>query len=72
MISALGASTDACWRRLVAGENGIGPITYFDASQYGCTVAAEVRNVPFGGTGLESIRDEHCRRSVGLFLGAVG
>jgi len=71
MVSALGADTDSCWRRLVAGDNGIGEITYFDASQYGCKVAAEVRDVPFDGTGLLSVPDHHCRRGTRLFLRSV-
>jgi 3-oxoacyl-[acyl-carrier-protein] synthase II len=71
LITALGASLACVWPRLMAGENGVGPITYFDASEYSCRVAAEVRNAPVPRTGLESVPLEHCRRGVRLFLQVV-
>ena len=68
MASSLGADAATCWRRLIAGENGIQRITYFDASQYACKVAAEARDVPAPFTGLQSLPLEHCRRGTRLFL----
>ena len=68
MASSLGADAATCWRRLIAGENGIQRITYFDASQYACKVAAEARDVPAPSTGLPSLPLEHCRRGTKLFL----
>jgi 3-oxoacyl-[acyl-carrier-protein] synthase II len=59
------------WRRLLAGENGIGPITYFDASQYSCRVAAEVRDLALPDSGLESLPLGYCRRGARLFLHAA-
>jgi 3-oxoacyl-[acyl-carrier-protein] synthase II len=71
MVTALGTGVPAVWRRLVAGENGIGPISYFDASQYTARVAAEVRNPPLRETGLESVPLDYCRRGPRLFLHAA-
>jgi 3-oxoacyl-[acyl-carrier-protein] synthase II len=69
LTTALGPNLATVWPRLLAGDNGIAPITYFDASQYDCRVAAEVRVPPVDETGLESIPFEQCRRGVRLFLG---
>ncbi len=41
-VTALGTDVPTYWRRLVAGETGIGPITLFDASQLTSRVAGEV------------------------------
>jgi 3-oxoacyl-[acyl-carrier-protein] synthase II len=32
------------WANLIAGKSGVGKITYFDASQFACQIAAEVKN----------------------------
>ncbi len=45
MATSLGSDTATSWSRLVAGESGIRRITYFDASQYSCKVAAEARSL---------------------------
>jgi 3-oxoacyl-[acyl-carrier-protein] synthase II len=44
MVSPLGPDVDSFWNNLLKGECGIGPITNFDASQYDCRIAAEVKN----------------------------
>ncbi|MFC1846696.1 beta-ketoacyl-ACP synthase II [Chloroflexota bacterium] len=43
-ITPLGNSVDELWQGLIAGKNGIGPITQFDASSFPVKLAAEVRN----------------------------
>jgi 3-oxoacyl-[acyl-carrier-protein] synthase II len=70
LVTALGPTLAATWPRLVAGEGGIRPITYFDASEYGCHVAAEVRDVQPSGNGTP-VPLEHSRRGVRLFTKAV-
>ena len=70
MVTALGADLPTTWRRLIAGEHGITPISYFDASQYTCRVAAEVRPIPLAASGLNSVPLDYCRRGVRLFLRA--
>lgn len=42
-ITPLGGDVDAVWRRILAGESGIGPVTRFDASTFKTNFAAEVR-----------------------------
>ena len=44
VISPLGNSTEEFWKRLIAGESGAGPITRFDAQQYGTRFACEVKD----------------------------
>ena len=44
VVSALGTGLDKFWQNVVAGENGIGEITQFDASQFSTRIAAEVKD----------------------------
>ncbi len=41
-VTPLGSDVPTYWRRLVAGESGVGPITLFDASRMTSRVAGEV------------------------------
>jgi 3-oxoacyl-[acyl-carrier-protein] synthase II len=43
VISPLGLDAPSTWRALLAGQSGVGPITRFDATDYPCRIAAEVR-----------------------------
>jgi len=43
LISPLGIGTKPNWEALLAGRNGIGPITRFDATEYASRIAGEVR-----------------------------
>ena len=45
IVSPLGVGIDHVWKRLIAGESGLGPITKFDTSDLPAKVAGEV---PFG------------------------
>ncbi|MBP5672133.1 MAG: beta-ketoacyl-ACP synthase II [Victivallales bacterium] len=51
-ISPVGNDVDSCWKNLLAGKSGIGPITKFDASQFRCRIAGEVK-----GLDIETILD---------------
>jgi len=42
-VTPLGLDVPTTWRRLVAGESGVGPITRFDASELPTRIAAEVK-----------------------------
>jgi 3-oxoacyl-[acyl-carrier-protein] synthase II len=44
LISSVGTGTEECWSALQRGASGIGKITQFDASQYACRIAGEVKN----------------------------
>ncbi len=44
VVTPLGIGVDKTWRALLVGQSGIGPITRFDASDYSCQIAAEVKD----------------------------
>ena len=44
MLSPLAQSVDATWRKVLAGESGIGEITHFDSSNYSTRFAGQVDN----------------------------
>jgi 3-oxoacyl-[acyl-carrier-protein] synthase II len=44
VYSAIGNTKDAFWEGLANGVSGAGPITRFDASKHGSTVAAEIKD----------------------------
>lgn len=43
-MTPLGNSKDEFWRRLIAGESGVGPITSFDPADFSTHFAAEVKD----------------------------
>ena len=44
MISPIGIGKDVFWKNLLAGKNGIGPITHFDASAFDSKIAGQVND----------------------------
>ena len=44
LICGVGNSTGEVWSNLLAAKSGVRPIAQFDASQFACQIAAEVRN----------------------------
>lgn len=43
LVSALGIGTEETWKNVLAGQNGVGPITQFDTTGFSATIAAEVK-----------------------------
>jgi 3-oxoacyl-[acyl-carrier-protein] synthase II len=43
LICAVGNSTESVWQALLAGKSGVDRITGFDASNFACQIAAEVK-----------------------------
>jgi 3-oxoacyl-[acyl-carrier-protein] synthase II len=43
-VTPLGTGVEVFWPRMLAGENGIGPITLIDSSEYTTRIAAEVKD----------------------------
>ncbi|MDJ0955498.1 MAG: beta-ketoacyl-ACP synthase II [Arenicellales bacterium] len=41
IVSPIGVGVDVNWRHITQGKSGIGPITHFDATGMGCTIAGE-------------------------------
>jgi 3-oxoacyl-[acyl-carrier-protein] synthase II len=62
VISPLGNDVDTFWRRLVAGESGVGEITRFDTTDYKVHIAAEVQ-----GFDAEDYIDKRKARRLDLF-----
>jgi 3-oxoacyl-[acyl-carrier-protein] synthase II len=44
LICGVGNNTEEIWRNLLAGKSGVARITHFDAAQFACQIAAEVKN----------------------------
>jgi 3-oxoacyl-[acyl-carrier-protein] synthase II len=44
LICALGQTSTEVWQNLVAGKSGVSKITRFDATQFACQIAAEVKD----------------------------
>ncbi|HWX53346.1 MAG TPA: beta-ketoacyl-ACP synthase II [Verrucomicrobiae bacterium] len=44
LICGVGNTSAEVWKNIVAGQSGVGKITHFDASNFACRIAAEVRN----------------------------
>ena len=42
-VTPLGHDTESVWKRLLAGESGVGPTTLFDASRFPTSFSAEVK-----------------------------
>ncbi len=43
-VTPLGTGVEVFWPRMVAGENGVGPISLFDCSEFSTRIAAEVKD----------------------------
>ncbi|HUZ49737.1 MAG TPA: beta-ketoacyl-ACP synthase II [Candidatus Dormibacteraeota bacterium] len=43
-VTPLGNTVPEFWRRLIAGESGVGPITAFDATDFNTRIAAEIKD----------------------------
>lgn len=44
VVSPVGSTVESFWEALVAGRSGIGPITYFDTTNFGARIAGEVKD----------------------------
>jgi len=43
LVTPLGSDVETTWANILAGKSGAGPITHFDASDYKCRIACEVK-----------------------------
>jgi 3-oxoacyl-[acyl-carrier-protein] synthase II len=43
LVSPLGIGTEETWQAVLKGKSGIGPITAFDATEFACRIAGEVK-----------------------------
>ena len=44
-VSPIGNDIETIWKNALAGKSGVGPVTRFDASAFGCQIAAEVKDL---------------------------
>lgn len=44
LVSPLGIGTEISWQGVRAGKSGVGPITAFDATEFACRIAGEVKD----------------------------
>jgi 3-oxoacyl-[acyl-carrier-protein] synthase II len=51
LITPLGQGTEITWANILAGKSGLGNITTFDATEYGCNVAGEIPRIDGRGGG---------------------
>ena len=63
VVSPLGSDVETFWRRLIAGESGIGPVTRFDTTKYDTRIAGEVQ-----GNRPEDYMDRKDIRRTDLFV----
>ena len=62
-VSPVGNTVDEAWANILAGRSGIGPITKFDASNFSCRIAGEVK-----GFDVESYMSAKDARSMDTFI----
>ena len=43
LICGVGNNSAEVWKNIVAGKSGVAKITHFDAGNYACQIAAEVK-----------------------------
>ncbi len=70
-VTPLGWEIEAVWRRLLAGESGIGPISIFDASSFPTKIAAEVRGWDLSDVGEDPAEWTHQGRHTRFAVGAA-
>jgi len=44
LVCSVGTGTEETWTAIRSGKNGIGPITQFDAAEFSCRIAGEVKD----------------------------
>ena len=71
-VTPLGDDIEAVWRRLLAGESGVGATTLFDASTFPTRFSAEVRDYDLSNyLGDDAKRHDGASRNAKFALGAA-
>jgi len=71
LVSALGPDRETTWRRLLAGESGIGPLTLFDPAAYRTRIAAQVDDASLRLPALPRTVERHASRASRFALSAA-
>ena len=69
LVTPLGADVETAWANLIAARSGAGPITRFDATDYACRIACEVKPAdhPYGFVPGKRV-DHKVQRQVDPFI----
>ena len=71
IICPMGHDVETVWAGMMAGKNGMGKTTIFDASTFPTTFCAEVKNYNLAEHISKPELHEHCNRASGFVLGAA-
>ena len=71
MVTPLGTDLETVWKRLLAGESGVGYTTLFDASNFPTRISAEVRNWDVSDVGEDPDDWKHQGRHTRFAIGAA-
>ncbi|HEX4146390.1 MAG TPA: beta-ketoacyl-[acyl-carrier-protein] synthase family protein [Pirellulales bacterium] len=69
-VTPLGDDLETVWRRLCAGESGVGQTTLFDAAGFPTTISAEVKDWDLTRAGHDPSRWQHLGRHAQFMLAA--
>ncbi|MGD9648019.1 MAG: beta-ketoacyl synthase [Pirellulales bacterium] len=70
-VTPLGATVEETWRRVLAGESGVGPTTLFDATEFPTRISAEVRDWDVSQVGEDPERWKYQGRHTRFAVGAA-
>ena len=70
-VTPLGAEIETVWKRLLAGESGVGYITLFDASSFPTKISAEVRDWDLSDVGEDPEDWKYQGRHTHFAIGAA-
>ena len=70
MVTPLGGSAETTWANILASRSGAGPITRFDATDYACRIAMEVKHGDGSGDTFDQTKriDHKVLRQVDPFI----
>lgn len=75
LVTSLGMDIETFWKNILNGQSGVSKIANFDASQFDCQIAAEIKQfdpVPFFNTPKDTRRcDRYCHFSMAAAKGAM-
>jgi 3-oxoacyl-[acyl-carrier-protein] synthase II len=71
MVAPLGHSAEEVWRRMKAGESGIGYISLFDASEFPTKIGGEVKDFRIEDFGEREQDWQYCGRNIGFAIAAA-
>jgi len=70
-VTPLGTTVESMWKRVLAGESGVGLTTLFDASEFPTKISAEVRDWDISAVGEDPQRWKYQGRHTRFAVGAA-